>query len=102
MTVQKATQRARLSYDPDPAPVHVKLFRCVEEGRDWTRPLAFWHELAENGLDVYELDRPGVRHDNVLNHPYARDLAETLDAVVAEVLEENELEPLDEVLEQVG
>jgi amino acid adenylation domain-containing protein len=101
MTVKNATLRARLSYDPDPAPLHVKLFRCLEEGRDWTRPLAFWHELAEGGLDVYELDRPGIRHDNVLDAPYALDLASTLDGVIEEVLDAREQERFDALLQEV-
>ena len=82
MTVKNATLRARLSYDPAPAPLHAHLFRCLEEGRDWTRPLAFWHELAQGGLEVHELDRAGIRHDNVLNVPYADDLAEALGDVI--------------------
>jgi len=87
MTVRNATLRARLSYDPDPAPVRAHLFRCVEQGRDWTRPLEFWHELAEGGLEVHELARAGIRHDNVLNDPYAGDLADALVAVIEELVE---------------
>ncbi len=101
MTVKNATLRARLSYDPDPAPLHVKLFRCLEEGRDWTRPLAFWQELAEGGLDVYELDGVGIRHDNVLDPPYALDLASRLDGVIEEVLDDREQERFDALLQEV-
>jgi thioesterase domain-containing protein/acyl carrier protein len=86
MTVRNATLRARLSYDPDPAPVRAHLFRCVEEGRDWTRPLEFWHELAEGGLEVHALDRPGIRHDNILRDPYGNDLAQAVGAVIEETL----------------
>jgi thioesterase domain-containing protein/acyl carrier protein len=88
MTVRNATLRARLSYDPDPAPVHVHLFRCLEEGRDWTRPLAFWNELAEGGLEVHELGRAGIRHDNIMELPYADDLAEAVDEAIVEALAE--------------
>jgi len=101
MTLQKATLRARVSYDPQPAPLHVKLFRGVEEGRDWTRPLALWSSLAEGGIDIYEIDRPGIRHDNLLKNPYARDLADVVDEVIDDVLRGDEPEHLDEVLEQV-
>jgi hypothetical protein len=101
MTLQKATLRARVSYDPQPAPLHVKLFRGVEEGRDWTRPLALWSSLAEGGIDIYEIDRPGIRHDNLLKNPYARDLADAVDQVIDDVLRGDEPEHVDEVLEQV-
>jgi thioesterase domain-containing protein/acyl carrier protein len=97
MTVRNATLRARLSYDPDPAPVHAHLFRCVEEGRDWTRPLEFWHELTEGSLDVHELDRAGIRHDNILKEPYGQDLARALEAVIDDVLSDAGAEP-DEAL----
>jgi amino acid adenylation domain-containing protein len=93
MTVKNATLRARLSYDPTPAPLHAHLFRCVEKGRDWTRPLAFWHELAERGLIVHELDRAGIRHDNILREPYAQDLARTLGEVIDAVLSDADPEP---------
>jgi amino acid adenylation domain-containing protein len=102
MTVRNATLRARLTYDPDPAPVYVRLFRCVEEGRDWTRPLEFWHELAEAGLDVVELDRPGIRHDNVLNDPYGTDLARALEAVIEEVLDSDSRHAVPTLAQAVG
>ena len=86
MTVRNATLRARLSYDPDPAPLHVHLFRCLEEGRDWTRPLEFWHELAQGSLEIHELGRTGIRHDNVLREAYAEDLARALEDVIETVL----------------
>ncbi|HLX20722.1 MAG TPA: amino acid adenylation domain-containing protein [Gaiellaceae bacterium] len=93
MTVKNATLRARLSYDPDPAPVRGHLFRCLEEGRDWTRPLEFWHELAASGLEVHELGRPGIRHDNVLKEAYALDTAHALEAVIDAVLSDTGTEP---------
>jgi amino acid adenylation domain-containing protein len=100
MTMQKATLRARVSYDPQPVPLHVKLFRGVEEGRDWTRSQAFWGELALGGIEIYEIDRPGIRHDNILKNPYARYLADVVDDAIDEVLRADEPERLDEVLEQ--
>jgi thioesterase domain-containing protein/acyl carrier protein len=102
MTVQKATQRARLAYDPDPAPLSATLIRCVEEGRDWARPLAFWQELAERGLVVHELDRPGIRHDNLMDDPYAHDLALEVDAAIEDALAADEAGAWDRVLEEVG
>ena len=57
--------------------------------------------LAEGGLEVCELDRAGIRHNNVLDAPYALDLAATLDGVIEEVLDAREQDGLDTVLQEV-
>ena len=36
---------------------------------------------------MHELARAGIRHDNVLNDPYAGDLADALVAVIEEAVE---------------
>jgi thioesterase domain-containing protein len=77
-SVKLAGHRARLQYRSRPSPLRLTLFRAAEEGRDWSRPSAFWNEIAQGGVDLVPLVAEGIRHDNVMQQPYVRALADEL------------------------
>jgi thioesterase domain-containing protein/acyl carrier protein len=81
-SVKLAGHRARLQYRSRPSPLRLTLFRAAEEGRDWSRPSAFWNEVARGGVDIVPLEAEGIRHDNVMQQPYVRALADELERTI--------------------
>jgi thioesterase domain-containing protein/acyl carrier protein len=77
-SVKHAGHRARLQYRSRPSPLSLTLYRAAEEGRDWSRPSQFWNEIATGGVDLVPLVAEGIRHDNVMQEPYVRALADEL------------------------
>ena len=95
-SVKLAGHRARLQYRSRPSPLRLILFRAAEEGRDWSRPSAFWNEIARGGVELVPLVADGIRHDNVMQQPYVRALADELARCIERAQGHDRDEPADE------
>jgi hypothetical protein len=82
LDVRAATARARRAYVTPTSECRVTLFRAeVELGNSFAR-IAMWNRLAHGGVDIRPV-RGGARHDNIMEEPYVRALAEDMTAALA-------------------
>jgi thioesterase domain-containing protein/acyl carrier protein len=80
LTLNEAGDLAWRHYvrNAQPSDVSMTFFHAAEEGRDGKYPIAWFRSLAQAGFTVEEIETPGIRHDNVMYDPFARDVARRL------------------------
>jgi amino acid adenylation domain-containing protein len=80
LTLNEAGDLAWRHYvrNAQPSDVEMTFFHAAEEGRDGRYPIAWFRSLAQAGFAVEEIETPGIRHDNVMYDPFARDVARRL------------------------
>jgi thioesterase domain-containing protein/acyl carrier protein len=84
LDVRAATVRARKAYVTPTSGCRVTLFRAeVEMGNSFER-ISMWNRLAHGGVDIRPVPG-GARHDNIMDEPYVRALAEEMTAALAAV-----------------